>query len=62
MAMGQNPNRTPSEHPNPTTKIGPKMGGDGHRSKARTPSEQPMGAPKTPVLTTTAASYVLDGA
>ena len=22
MAMGQNPNRTPSEHPNPTTKIG----------------------------------------
>ena len=27
MAMGQNPNRTPSEHPNPTTKIKPKMGG-----------------------------------
>ena len=29
MAMGQNPkpNRTPSEHPNPTTKIGSKMGG-----------------------------------
>ena len=26
MAMGQNPNRTPSEHPNPTTKIGSKMG------------------------------------
>ena len=27
MAMGQNPNRlAPSEHPNPTTKIGPKMG------------------------------------
>ena len=23
--MGQNPNRTPSEHPNPTTKIGSKM-------------------------------------
>ena len=22
LAMGQNPNRTPSEHPNPTTKIG----------------------------------------
>ena len=28
MAMGQNPNRTPSEHPNPTTKIGSKMGGE----------------------------------
>ena len=27
MAMGQKPNRTPSEHPNPTTKIGSKMGG-----------------------------------
>ena len=27
VAMGQNPNRTPSEHPNPTTKIGSKMGG-----------------------------------
>ena len=27
MAMGQNPNRTRSEHPNPTTKIGSKMGG-----------------------------------
>ena len=26
--MGQNPNRTPSEHPNPTTKIGPKLGGE----------------------------------
>ena len=26
MAMGQNPNRTPSEHPNATTKIGSKMG------------------------------------
>ena len=25
MAMGQNPNRTPSEHTNPTTKIGSKM-------------------------------------
>ena len=25
--MGQNPNRTTSEHPNPTTKIGSKMGG-----------------------------------
>ena len=24
----QNPNRTPSEHPNPTTKIGSKMGGE----------------------------------
>ena len=28
MAMGQKPNRTPSEHPNPTTKIGSKMGGE----------------------------------
>ena len=28
MAMGQNPNRTPSEHPNPTTKIGSKLGGE----------------------------------
>ena len=27
MAMGQK-NRTPSEHPNPTTKIGSKMGGE----------------------------------
>ena len=30
VAMGQNPNRTPSEHPNPTTKIGSKMGGEFH--------------------------------
>ena len=28
VAVGQNPNRTPSEHPNPTTKIGSKMGGE----------------------------------
>ena len=28
MGMGQNPNRTPSEHPNPTTKLGSKMGGE----------------------------------
>ena len=28
MAMGQNPNRTPSEHLNPATKIGAKMGGE----------------------------------
>ena len=28
MAMGQKPNRTPSEHPNPTTKVGSKMGGE----------------------------------
>ena len=27
-AMGQNPNRTPSEHPNPTTQISTKMGGE----------------------------------
>ena len=26
--MGQNPNRTPSEHPNPTTQIGSEMGGE----------------------------------
>ena len=26
--MGQKPNRTPSEHPNPTTKIGSEMGGE----------------------------------
>ena len=26
MAMGQNPHHTPSEHPNPTTKVGSKMG------------------------------------
>ena len=28
LAIGQNPNRTPSEHPNPTAKIGSKMGGE----------------------------------
>ena len=28
LAMGQNPNRTPSERPNPITKIGSRMGGD----------------------------------
>ena len=28
VAMGQNPNRGPSEHPNPTTKIGSKMGAE----------------------------------
>ena len=27
-AMGQNPNRTPSEQPNPTPKIGSQMGGE----------------------------------
>ena len=26
--MGQNPNGIPSKHPNPTTKIGSKMGGE----------------------------------
>ena len=50
MAMGQNPNRTPSEHPNPATKIGSKMGGD-------LPTE--MGSTKT-VLTTTAMSKDLE--
>ena len=38
----ENPNRTPSEHPNPTTKIGPKMGGEF--------TNQPKWDPKT-VLT-----------
>ena len=28
MAMGQNPNHSPSEHPNPNTKIGSEMGGE----------------------------------
>ena len=28
VAMGQNTNRTPGEHPNPTTKIKPKRGGE----------------------------------
>ena len=28
MDVGQNPNRTASEHPNPTTKIGTQMGGE----------------------------------
>ena len=29
LAMGQNPNRlAPSEHPNPTTKLGSKLGGE----------------------------------
>ena len=28
LAMGQNPNRTPSEHANPTTTRGTKMGGE----------------------------------
>ena len=28
MVTGQKPNRTPSEHPNPTTKIGSNMGGE----------------------------------
>ena len=28
VGMGQTPNRTPSEHPNPTTQIGSKMGGE----------------------------------
>ena len=42
-AMGQHPNLTPSEHPNPTTKIGSKMGGEF--------TYQPKWDPKT-VLTT----------
>ena len=38
MAMGQSPNGlAPSEHPNPTTKIGSKMGG------APTPKWYPIG-------------------
>ena len=51
MAMGQNPNRTPSEHPNPTTKIGPKMDGEF--------TYPPKWDPKT-VLTTTAICYSID--
>ena len=46
MAMGQIPNRTPREHPNPTTKIGSKMGGEFTQS-------QPKWDPKT-FLTATA--------
>ena len=61
MAMAQNPNRIPSEHPNPATKIGPKMGGeftsppkwDQSRLKWVVHSPTKMGSPKT-VLTTTA--------
>ena len=59
MAMGQNPNRAPGEHPNPTTKIGSKMGGEF--------TYQPKWDPKT-VLTTTAiwaahkATYKSSGA
>ena len=49
MAMGQNPNRTLSEHPNPTTKIGP-MGGEF--------TYQPKWDPKT-VLTTRALFFGL---
>ena len=45
MAMGQKPNRSPGEHPNPTTKIGSTMGGEF--------TYQPKWDPKT-VLTTTA--------
>ena len=37
MAMGQKPNRTPSEHPNLTTKIGSETGG------APTPKWDPIG-------------------
>ena len=36
--MGQNPNRTPSEHPNPTTNIGSKMG-----DAPKTPKWDPIG-------------------
>ena len=37
LAMGQNPNRAPSEHPNPTTEIGSKMGGELTYPKKWTP-------------------------
>ena len=47
MAMGQEPNRTPSEHPNPTTKIGSKMDG--------APKPPQNGIPL--VLTTTAICF-----
>ena len=45
VAMGQNPNRTPSEHPNPTTKIPPKMGG------APAPKWEPIGFDPQPCYT-----------
>ena len=44
MAMGRNPNRTTSEHTNPTTKIGAKMDG------ARTPKWDTIGADPRPYL------------
>ena len=53
MAMGQNPNRTPSEHPTPSTRIGSKMDG------AQIPTK--LGSTKT-VLTTTAHWAGLIGA
>ena len=45
MAMGQKPNRSPSEHPNPTTKIPTKMGG-----APKTPKWYPMGVDLRPYL------------
>ena len=51
VAMGQNPNRTPSEHPNPTTKIGSQMAGEFNY--------QPKWDPKT-VLTPTALLELKD--
>ena len=44
MAMGQNPNRPPSEHPNPSTKIGSTMGG------APTPKWYPIGFDPQPCV------------
>ena len=53
LAMGQNPNRTPGEHPDSPTKIGSKMGGEC--------TYQPKWDPKT-VLTTTAIYHFGIGA
>ena len=50
LAMAQKPNRTPSEHPNPTTKIGSKIGG-----APKTPKTVPL------VLTTTASWFLSAG-
>ena len=52
MAMGQNPNRTPSEHPNPTTKIGSL------KWVVNSPIPPKMGSPLT-VLTPTAISVLV---
>ena len=35
LAVGQKPNRAPSEHPNPTTNIGSRMGGEFTQSQPK---------------------------